>query len=124
MNEVDFWNLAGRAGRLSKDLAGNIFCVNLYNQQGYWNDDSKIKILRDKNIDETKPIILRKNNKNLYKNIANYYTRNDYTNKKLSEDDKKIIEMYGNILLYHDTVNSDSVLKDRFIDSGNNFLDV
>lgn len=124
MNEVDFWNLAGRAGRLSKDLAGNIFCVNLYNQQGYWNDDSKIKILRDKNIEETKPIILRKNNKNLYKNIANYYTRNDYTNKKLSEDDKKIIEMYGNILLYHDTVNSDSVLKDRFIDSGNNSLDV
>ncbi|UQK60678.1 DEAD/DEAH box helicase [Ezakiella coagulans] len=124
MTDVDFWNLAGRAGRLSKDLAGNIFCVNLYNQQGYWNDDSKIKILRDKNIDETKPIILRKNNKNLYKNIANYYTRNDYTNKKLSEDDKKIIEMYGNILLYHDTVNSDSVLKDRFIDSGNNSLDV
>lgn len=124
MNEVDFWNLAGRAGRLGKDLSGNIFCVNLYNQQGYWNDDSKIKILRDKNIEETKPIILRKNNKNLYKNIANYYTRNDYTNKKLSEDDKKIIEMYGNILLYHDTVNSDSVLKDRFIDSGNNFLDV
>ena len=124
MNEVDFWNLAGRAGRLSKDLAGNIFCVNLYNQQGYWNDDSKIKILRDKNIEETKPIILRKNNKNLYKNIVNYYTRNDYTNKRLSEDDKKIIEMYGNILLYHDTVNSDSVLKDRFIDSGNNSLDV
>ncbi|MDU7216483.1 MAG: helicase-related protein, partial [Dialister sp.] len=124
MNEIDFWNLAGRAGRLSKDLAGNIFCVNLYNQQGYWNDDRKIKILRDKNIEETKPIILRKNNKNLYKNIVNYYTRNDYTNKKLSEDDKKIIEMYGNILLYHDTVNSDSVLKDRFIDSGNNSLDV
>ena len=124
MNDVDFWNLAGRAGRLSKDLSGNIFCVNLYNQKGYWKDESKIKILRDKNIEEAEPIILKKNNKNLYKNIANYYTKNNYTNKKLSEDDKKIIEMYGNILLYHDTVNSDSILKDKFIDSGNNSLEI
>lgn len=124
MNDVDFWNLAGRAGRLSKDLAGNIFCVNLYNQKGYWQDERKIKILRDKKIEEAEPIILKKNNKNLYKNIANYYTKNDYTNKKLSEDDKKIIKMYGNILLYHDTVNSDSILKDKFIDSGNNSLEI
>ena len=124
MNDVDFWNLAGRAGRLSKDLSGNIFCVNLYNQEGYWKDEKKVQILRNKNIKEVEPIILMKNNKNLYKNIANYYTKNEYTNKSLSEDDKKIIEMYGNILLYHDTVNSDSILKDRFIDSGNNSLDI
>lgn len=84
----------------------------------------KVQILRNKNIKEVEPIILMKNNKNLYKNIANYYTKNEYTNKSLSEDDKKIIEMYGNILLYHDTVNSDSILKDRFIDSGNNSLDI
>ncbi|MHC5099260.1 DEAD/DEAH box helicase [Peptoniphilus genitalis] len=124
MTNVDFWNLAGRAGRLSKDLSGNIFCVNLYNQEGYWKDEKKVQILRNKNIKEVEPIILMKNNKNLYKNIANYYTKNEYTNKSLSEDDKKIIEMYGNILLYHDTVNSDSILKDRFIDSGNNSLDI
>lgn len=123
MTDIDFWNLAGRAGRLSKDLSGNIFCVNLYNQEGYWKEESKIKILREKNIDEIEPIILRKNNKNLYKNIVNYYTKNDYTNKKMSEDDKKIIKMYGNILLYHDTVNSDSILKDRFINSESNALD-
>ncbi len=27
MSEADFWNLAGRAGRLSKDFQGNIFCI-------------------------------------------------------------------------------------------------
>lgn len=124
MTDVDFWNLAGRAGRLSKDLAGNIFCVNLYNQQGYWKDEGKMRILRDRNIEEVKPIILRKNNKNLYKNISNYYTNNDYTNKKLSEVDKKIIKMYGNILLYHDVVNNDSILKDRYINSGTESLGI
>lgn len=45
MTNVDFWNLAGRAGRLSKDLSGNIFCVNLYNQEGYWKDEKKFKFL-------------------------------------------------------------------------------
>ena len=24
---IDFWNLAGRAGRLAKELQGNVFCV-------------------------------------------------------------------------------------------------
>ena len=24
---IDFWNLAGRAGRLSKELTGNIYCI-------------------------------------------------------------------------------------------------
>lgn len=124
MTDVDFWNLAGRAGRLSKDLSGNIFCVNLYNQEGYWRNEDNINIFRNKKIDSTKPIIMKKHNKNLYKNIANYYMKSDYTNKSLSEDDKKIIKMYGNILLYHDTVNSDSLLKDRFIDSENNSLEV
>ncbi|MFR9302362.1 MAG: DEAD/DEAH box helicase [Fenollaria massiliensis] len=124
MSDVDFWNLAGRAGRLSKDLSGNIFCVNIYNQHGYWKDSESLDILRQKNIQNIKPVILRDNNKNLYKNIANYYMNKAYTNKKLSETDKKIIEMYGNILLYHDTVNSDSILKDKFIDTSKNSLEV
>ena len=124
MTDIDFWNLAGRAGRLSKDLSGNIFCVNLYNKQGYWDNEEKKNILKNKKIEPIEPIIMKKNNKNLYKNIANYYMKKDYTNKKLSHDDKKIIEMYGNILLYHDTVNSDSILKDKFINSEKNSLDI
>ena len=28
MSEADFWNLAGRAGRLTKELQGNIVCIN------------------------------------------------------------------------------------------------
>lgn len=29
LNSVDFWNLAGRAGRLGKDYEGNVFLINL-----------------------------------------------------------------------------------------------
>lgn len=117
MSDIDFWNLAGRAGRLRKDISGNIFCVNLYNQSGYWKNSKDINILRTKTIREIKPQILSKQNENLYKNISNYLEQKDYSNKNLSNGKKKIIEMYGNILLFHDSINNDSILKDRFVDA-------
>ncbi len=118
MTDIDFWNLAGRAGRLSKDISGNIFCVNVFDQKGYWKDtNDEINILRNKRIKEVEPQILSKQNNNLYKNISNYIESKDYTNKNLSNEQKKMIEMYGNVLLFHDSINSDSVLKDRFIDN-------
>jgi helicase conserved C-domain protein len=117
MSDIDFWNLAGRAGRLRKDISGNIFCVNLYNQSGYWKDSKNASILRTKEICEIKPQILSKQNDNLYKNISNYFEQKSYSNKNLSSEKKKIIEMYGNVLLFHDSINNDSILKDRFVDS-------
>lgn len=120
MSDIDFWNLAGRAGRLRKDISGNIFCVNLYNQSGYWKDSKNVSILRTKKICEIKPQILSKQNDNLYKNISNYFEQKEYSNKGLSAEKKKTIEMYGNILLFHDSINNDSILKDRFVDSDKN----
>ena len=120
MTDIDFWNLAGRAGRLRKDISGNIFCVNLFNQSGYWKNSKDIEILRKKEIGEVKPQILSKKNENLYKNICNYLEQKDYSNKNISAEKKKTLEMYGNILIYHDSINSDSVLKDMFIDSNEN----
>lgn len=35
MNRLNFWNLAGRAGRLLKDYYGNIFCINIAEWNGY-----------------------------------------------------------------------------------------
>ena len=122
MSDIDFWNLAGRAGRLRKDISGNIFCVNLYNQSGYWKDAKNVNILRTKEICEIKPQILSKQNDNLYKNIRNYFEQKSYSNKNLSNEKKKTIEMYGNILLFHDSINNDSILKDRFVDSDKNYV--
>lgn len=122
MSDIDFWNLAGRAGRLTKDISGNIFCVNLYNQNGYWKDPKNVSILRTKELCEIEPQIISRKNDNLYKNIGNYFEQKSYSNKNLSSEKKKIIEMYGNILLFHDSINNDSVLKDRFVDSDRNSM--
>lgn len=35
---IDFWNLAGRAGRLSRELQGNVFCIKHLNC--LWDDSS------------------------------------------------------------------------------------
>lgn len=115
MKNIDFWNLAGRAGRLTKDLSGNIFCINLFNQEGYWANSESIDILRDKEFDEIYPQIMSRSNGNLYKNITNYYLGKDYTNKSFSEEQKKIFQSYGNILMYHNLVDGDSILKDNYI---------
>ena len=33
MSQTDFWNLAGRAGRLGKEFQGNIICIDVH----LWN---------------------------------------------------------------------------------------
>lgn len=43
MNRLNFWNLAGRAGRLLKDYYGNIFCINVYEWKGYKPDPKDVE---------------------------------------------------------------------------------
>ncbi|MBS5126604.1 MAG: DEAD/DEAH box helicase [Clostridium sp.] len=120
MEKIDFWNLAGRAGRLKKELSGNIFCVNLYNKDGYWNNEKKVAILRDKNIDPITPLIMTKSNQNLYKNISNYFQDFSYTRKNMSANEEKTIELYGNILVYHELISGESILKYNYINAEDN----
>lgn len=77
---------------------------------------------KKKEISEAKPQILAKKNESLYNNISNYLEQKEYSGKKLSAEKKKTIEMYGNILLFHDSINNDSILKDRFVDSDKNYV--
>lgn len=67
--DVDFWNLAGRAGRLSKELSGNIICVRLDSNK--WNvKECDMDMIRKKVIKHVSPTIL-KGEDNFYKNIEN-----------------------------------------------------
>lgn len=116
MNDISFWNLAGRAGRLTKDLSGNIFCVRIFDIKGYWKEPHEIEILRNLKIKAIESPLMKKNDGNLYKNISNSLQGKSFTKKKLSIDEKKSIDMYGNILLYHDIVKSDSILRNRFLE--------
>lgn len=64
MNEADFWNLAGRAGRWGQEFQGNIICVDP-TKEFIWNNDTaprsraKYKINRaiDEVVSEPDPLI-------------------------------------------------------------------
>ena len=48
-SDVDFWNLAGRAGRLSKELSGNIICVRMEEKKNRWDNPNKdLEVVRNK----------------------------------------------------------------------------
>ena len=59
LSPIDFWNLSGRAGRLSKELYGNIFCV----QHEDWVWDNKELLNKSEII--LKPTVLTKIDRNL-----------------------------------------------------------
>lgn len=59
LEPIDFWNLSGRAGRLSKELFGNIYCIQ--HSECEWENR---EILHKSNI-ELKPTVLNKIDKNI-----------------------------------------------------------
>lgn len=61
LKPIDFWNLAGRAGRLSKELQGNVFCVK--HSDCSWDDTSFF----DKKEIELVPSVFSRINHNLRK---------------------------------------------------------
>lgn len=59
LEPIDFWNLSGRAGRLSKELYGNIFCIQ--HSDCEWEN----KEILHKNEIVLKPTVLNKIDKNI-----------------------------------------------------------
>src|SRR5699024_8045875 len=116
MDDVNFWNLAGRAGRLTKDLSGNIFCVRVFDKEGYWKKQKEVDIIRKRKVSIVESRLMKKNDGNFFKNISNSLNNLPFTNKRLSTDIRKSISMYGNILVYHEMVKSDSILHNRFLE--------
>jgi hypothetical protein len=116
-SDVDFWNLAGRAGRLTKDLSGNIICIRLINKRNRWDNPEKdLKVVKEKKISKVESILMT-NKGNFYTNIGNSIEQKPFTRKNIPENEKKMIESYGNILAYHGLSKTDSILRSKFIDN-------
>jgi len=61
LEPIDFWNLAGRAGRLAKEFSGNIVCIK--DEDDQWNT---LNILNEKSREITlTPTVLPKNKKEI-----------------------------------------------------------
>lgn len=89
LEEIDFWNLTGRAGRLNKELFGNIYCIK--HEDCTW--ENKRTVLLKKPI-TLKPTILTKIDKNLQK------IEKILLNKNISgtETEKEILDYIANII--------------------------
>lgn len=89
LKPIDFWNLAGRAGRLSKELQGNVFCVR--HSDCSWDDTS---FFSKKEI-ELVPSVFSRINHNLRK-IETLINGGEV--KSGSEEEKNILRYIANII--------------------------
>lgn len=125
-SDVDFWNLAGRAGRLSKELSGNIICVRIQNKKNRWDNPEKdLEIIRNKNIKDVQPIVIT-GKKNFYHNLEHSLKEENFTIKTYSQTEKDIWDHYANIVLTHQKSKADSILMSNFLkcnDDGKQLLE-
>ncbi|WP_265671398.1 hypothetical protein [Klebsiella grimontii] len=83
---LDFWNLAGRAGRYKKELTGNIVCIG--NAENTWGEfESSVANKNNIEIDNEISPLLKSHRK-----IINYL------NGKVKSPDSKIVEISTLIL--------------------------
>lgn len=114
--DIDFWNLAGRAGRLKHELLGNVICVRCMEKSNSWqgiNEDKNI-IQKDAINDVTYDLIDGKNN--FYKNVGRAIQSKEFTNKNASESQKRIWKNYSNLIVMHASENNPSMLIKEFLE--------
>jgi replicative superfamily II helicase len=105
LEPIDFWNLSGRAGRLTKELEGNVYCVQYDNF--IW--DNK-EIFKKERI-ELNPTILTKIDKNLQK-IEKILNGSDISGTQI---EKEILGYIANIIKV-DTLEPNSNYKSPVIE--------
>ncbi len=89
LKSIDFWNLAGRAGRMSRELQGNVFCIK--HNECDWKGSSFFKSKKVELI----PTVYDRINKNL-KRIENQIKNNEI--KTGTEEEKRILRYIANII--------------------------
>ena len=114
-SDVDFWNLAGRAGRLSKELSGNIICVRIEDKKNRWDNPKKdLQVVRNKKIDTVKPLVIF-GQKNFYTNLDRSLRAKEFTRSNYSQPEKEVWDHYANIVFMHQVSNTDSILMSNFL---------
>ncbi|HFK6936569.1 TPA: DEAD/DEAH box helicase [Listeria monocytogenes] len=124
-SDIDFWNLAGRAGRLTIDLSGNIICIRVNEKTNSWGNPAKdLQIIKEKKVKNATSQLMT-NKSNFYKNIENSLEEKSFTRKQVSENERMVLNSYGSILAYHNIIKTDSILRSKFIENnhdGQNIL--
>lgn len=109
-DDMDFWNLAGRAGRLTKELSGNIICVS-DKEKNTW-DDKNIIMLEQKNIKPLQSQVMD-GKANFYENLGNSLMGENFTRKDSSQAQKDIWNCYANLALIYECKKEETILQKK-----------
>lgn len=110
---IDFWNLAGRAGRLAQELCGNVICVRWTVKKGRWSNDRSLGLVQSKAIEEIHSDIITGEG-NFYQNILNAATNQPFTRKITPDFQQRLYKGYSNVLLSHFSDDRSSLLRNEF----------
>jgi superfamily II DNA/RNA helicase len=106
LEEIDFWNLTGRAGRLNVELSGNIYCVKHEGCQ--WENKDMILVKRPIKLT---PTVIAKIDANLQR-IEKILLEKDISG---SETEKEILQYIANIICI-DSLQTNSSYQSPLID--------
>lgn len=110
---IDFWNLAGRAGRLAQELCGNVICVRWSTKNGRWTTDSSLDIVRSKKVEQIETDIISGRH-NFYQNLLNAAKDEPFTRRDTPDEQQRIFKSYSNVLLSHFADERSSLLRNEF----------
>ena len=111
MDKLSFKNLIGRAGRLSKELSGNVIVI-----QEEKKDNCSEKTVSDLFTEEVPPLetAIITGKKQFYKNIGNVLLDKPLTRKNMPKKEKRQLSSYATIFAYQQNERVDSVLHTTF----------
>jgi hypothetical protein len=112
LQSIDFWNLAGRAGRLTKELCGNVICVRWTNKDGRWNTTESIEIIKNKKLESISTEVLT-GKENFYKNILCAAQGQPFTRKSVTETERRVYNAFSNVLISHFFNDQPSLLRNE-----------
>ena len=113
LKAVDFWNLAGRAGRLSKELCGNVICVKWTTKEGRWTSPESVELIRNKRTTRIEADLIT-GHQSFYMNILCAAQDQPFTRKNISETQRRVYNAYSNVLIAHFADNQPSLLRNEF----------
>lgn len=112
-SDLDFWNLAGRAGRMTKEMSGNIICLRA--KENKWNNpDKDLKIIQNRSIKKVRPLLVS-GAKHFYQNVEASLTDQSFSRKNASNSEKAVWNHYANLALIHELRTDDSVLRTNLL---------
>lgn len=109
---IDFWNLAGRAGRLAKELCGNVICIKWTNKDGRWTTPESIEIINNKKIESISSDIITGKSK-FYTNVLRAAQGKSFTRQNVSETQRRVYNAFSNVLISHFSEDQPSLLRNQ-----------